>query len=81
VQQAQRVGRAVTNVGIAAHGRDREQVDLGPRYREADGERVVQAGVAVDDQRDGPLDGPEGRGAGNGGRGEERRRGGGLAGR
>ena len=52
---------AVADVGVAADGRDGEQVELGSGDREPDRERVVEARVAVDDQRQRLLDGPERR--------------------
>ena len=61
VQQAQRVRRAVADVGVAADRRHGEEVDLGPRDREPDREGVVEARVAVDDQRQRLLDRPERR--------------------
>ena len=52
VEQAQRVLRAVADVRVAADGRDRQQVQLRAGDGEPDRERVVEPGVAVDDQRE-----------------------------
>ena len=81
VQEPQGIRGAVPDVGVAADRRDRQQVDLGPRYREPDREGIVEPRVAVDDQRQWMLGGPERRGAGNGARREERRGGDRLAAR
>ena len=51
VEEPQRVLGAARDVGVAAHRGDGEQVDLRAGRREADGQRIVQARVAVDDQR------------------------------
>ena len=72
VEEPERVRRAVADVGVAADGRDREQVDLRSRHREPDREGVVEAGVAVDDQRQRVLHGPDRRGPRHGGRRVER---------
>ena len=60
VEQAQRVLGAVRDVGVAADGRDREQVELGSGHGQADRQGVVQSRVAVDDQRQRALRRPEG---------------------
>ena len=61
VEQAQGVLGAVGDVRVAADRGDGQQVELGPGDREADRQRVVEPRVAVDDQRQRVLDGPERR--------------------
>ena len=61
VQEPQRVLRAAGDVGVATDGGHGQQPDLRARRREADRQRVVQARVAVDDQRDRAVGGPERR--------------------
>ena len=51
VQQAERVLGAMTDVGVSADGGDGQDIKLGARDGEADGQRVVEPGIAVDDQR------------------------------
>ncbi len=63
MEQAERVLGAVPHVGIAADRGDRQDVQLGAGQREADGQRVVQPRVAVDDERERPLDRPDRCGA------------------
>ena len=50
------------DVRVAPDRRDRQQVQLRARDGEADGQRVVEAGVAVDDERQRPLRRAERRG-------------------
>ena len=63
LQQPQRVLRAMVDVGVPADRRDREQVDLRPRDREPDRERVVESWVAVDDHRKWLVRRPDRRGS------------------
>ena len=51
VQEAKGVLGAVADVGVAADGRDGQDVQLGPSHGQPDGEGVVQPGIAVDDER------------------------------
>ena len=62
VEQAQGVLRAVADVRVAADGRDGEEVELRAGDGQADGQRVVEARVAVDDERQRMVDRPERRG-------------------
>ena len=55
VQESQRVLGAVADVGVAAHGRDRQDLELRSRDGQPDRQRVIEAGIAVDDQRQRPL--------------------------
>ena len=50
-QHAQRVARRRLERQVAGDRREREQLDLRAREREQDRDRVVDAGVAVDDER------------------------------
>ena len=52
-QDAQRVAGRRLERRVPADRRDAEQVDLGSRDREEDGERVVVPGVAIEDDRPG----------------------------
>ena len=52
-EHAQRVARRRLERQVARDGREREQLDLRAREREQDRDRVVHAGVAVDDERGG----------------------------
>ena len=61
VQEAQGVLGAVPDVGVAADGRDRQQVEFGAGDGQADGQRVVEARVAVDDERQRMVDRAERR--------------------
>jgi hypothetical protein len=56
-QDPERVAGRRVETRVAADGRDPEQVDLRPRDREEDRERVVVAGIAVQDDRPGPRHG------------------------
>ncbi len=60
MQQAERVLGAMTDVGVSADGRDGQDMKLGARDGEADGQRIVEPGIAVDDQRQGLPGRPDG---------------------
>ena len=51
-EHPQRVARRLAQADVAAHGRDAEDVELGAREGQGDGERVVVARVAVEQHRD-----------------------------
>ena len=51
MQEPQRVLGAMPDIGVAADRRHGQDVELRARQREPDRQRVVQARVAVDDQR------------------------------
>ena len=52
-EYAQGIARRRLERQVARHGREREQLHLRAREREQDGDRVVHAGVAIDDERRG----------------------------
>ena len=51
-EHPQRVARGLAQADVAADGRDAEDVELGAREGQGDGERIVVARVAVEEHRD-----------------------------
>src|SRR5438105_1544695 len=52
LERADRVRSRLLERLVARHGRDAEELDLGARQREQERDRVVVAGIAVDEDRD-----------------------------
>jgi hypothetical protein len=52
VHESKRILRAVIDVRIPANACDREQVQFWARNRKCEGEGVIKAGIAINDDRE-----------------------------